>query len=61
MKEELTTKMHAEFFGDEYTAEEWAAMDVFGALRRGEPLEDALKRNNLTAKRYEELCKDLSL
>ena len=61
MKEELTTKMHAEFFGDEYTPEEWSAMAVFGALRRGASLEDALAKNNLTETRYKELCIKLSL
>ena len=53
--------MHAEFFGDEYTPEEWSAMAVFGALRRGVSLEDALTQNNLTETRYKELCIILSL
>lgn len=59
MQDELTTKMHAEFFGDEYTEEEWSAMAVFGALRRGIPLADALASNGLTEARYYELCKTL--
>lgn len=51
--------MHAEFFGDEYTEEEWSAMAVFGALRRGIPLADALASNGITEARYYELCKTL--
>ena len=61
MQDELTTKMHAEFFGDEYTAEEWSAMAVFGALRRGIPFADALASHGLTEARYNELCEKLSL
>ena len=61
MEEELSTQMHAEFFSDEYTKEEWAAMGVFGALRRGVSLEDALAQYGLTESRYKELCLILSL
>ena len=53
--------MHAEFFGDEYSKDEWAAMGVFGALRRGIPLEDALAEYEITEARYKELCEKLSL
>lgn len=61
MEEELSTQMHAEFFGDEYTKEEWSAMGVFGALRRGISLEDALAQYGLTECQYRELCNNLSL
>ena len=61
MIEELSTAMHSEFFGDEYTQEEWAAMGVFGALRRGVSLEDALEKYGLTEARYKDLCAILSL
>lgn len=59
--EELSTRMHAEFFGDEYTKEEWAAMGVFGAVNRGVSLEDALAEYKITEARYKEICIKLSL
>ena len=61
MKEELTTKMHAEFFGDEFSDKEWAAMGVFGAVNKGVPLEEALANYELTEAEYKALCKELSL
>ena len=61
MKEELTTKMHAEFFGDEFTEDEWKAMGVMGAQNRGVSLEDALMKYGLTEERFKELYNELSL
>lgn len=54
MKEELTTKMHAEFLGDEVTDLELKVMGVYGAVNRKVPLDDALKEYGLSKEQYEE-------
>lgn len=61
MKDELTTSMHSEFLGDEYSKEEWAAMGVFGAVNRGVTLKKALAEYGLTEKSYKKLCDILFL
>jgi len=52
MNEELTTKMHAEFLGDEISDQELNVMGVYGALRRGVPIDEALKKYGLTQDEY---------
>lgn len=51
-KEELTTDMHAEFIGKEIPKLDLYVMGVYGALRRGLSLEDALARYGLSRKEY---------
>lgn len=52
-KEELTTEMHSEFIGKEIPKLDLYVMGVYGALRRGMSLEDALKKYGLTREQYE--------
>lgn len=61
MEEEFTTKMHAELLGTEMSDEELRTADVYGAIRRGESLEKALKRNRMTKKEYEKNLKSYIL
>lgn len=52
-KEELTTEMHSEFIGKEIPKLDLYVMGVFGAMRRGYSLEEALERYGLTREQYE--------
>lgn len=52
-KEELTTEMHSEFIGKEIPKFDLYVMGVYGALRRGMSLKDALKKYGLTREQYE--------
>lgn len=61
MKEELTTKMHSEFFGNEFTEDEWKAMDIAGAQSRGMPLQEALAKYGLSEERFKAIYAGLSL
>jgi hypothetical protein len=54
MKEELTTKMHAEFIGDEIPDLDLKIMAVYGAMARGVKKESALREYGLTDKEYRE-------
>lgn len=51
-KEELTTKMHSEFIGDEINDFDLRVMAVYGAVARGESLSQALSKYNLTYGEY---------
>jgi len=51
-KEELTTKMHAEFIGCELSELDLNVMGVIGATRRGILLENALKEYGLTEEEF---------
>lgn len=52
-QEELTTKMHAEFIGDEIPALDLRVMSVYGAVvGRSVRLSDALKQDDLTEEQY---------
>lgn len=51
-KEELTTKMHAEFIGDEINDFDLRIMAVYGAVARGEILSQALCKYSLTDEEY---------
>lgn len=53
MKEELTTDMHSEFIGSEIPKLDLYVMSVYGAVRRGSTLEEALKKHGLTSEVYE--------
>lgn len=52
-QEELTTDMHSEFIGSEIPKLDLYVMGVYGAVGRGLPLEDALKKYGLTREQYE--------
>lgn len=52
-KEELTTDMHLEFIGSEISKLDLYIMGVYGAVSRGIPLDDALKKYGLTREQYE--------
>lgn len=53
MRDELTTKMHAEFIGDEIPYFNLCVMAVYGATKRGIPIDKALKDNGLTEEEYD--------
>ena len=55
MKEELTTKMHGEFLDKEITNEELNVMGAYGAISRGVPVTEALKKYGLSVEEYEKL------
>lgn len=57
MEEEFTTRMHEELIGEEMSKEELKTCDIFGAVRRGEPLSKALERNRMTRDDYEKNVK----
>lgn len=52
MKEELTTKMHSEFIGHEISDFDLRIMSVFGAVRGGMSLKEALKEDNILGEEY---------
>lgn len=52
--DELTTKMHAEFLGDEISEFDLRVMDVRGQISRGFDKAKALKENGLTEKEYDD-------
>lgn len=52
MKDELTLEMHAELIGDEIPLFDLKVMGVYGRIRRGKTLDEALKRYGLTADEY---------
>lgn len=51
-REELTTEMHSEFLGDEIPKKDLYIMAVYGAIRRGVPMAEALKKYDLTEEEY---------
>ena len=53
IKEELTTAMHAELLGDEFDAFELAIMDIYGAIKRGIPKAEALKKHDMPEEIYD--------
>lgn len=53
IKEEFTTAMHAELLGDEFDAFELSIMDIYGAIKRGIPKEEALKKHNMPEEIYD--------
>lgn len=61
MKEELTTRMHSEFMEKEHSAEEMAALGVFGMINKGISLDKALAKYGISESRYKELCEKLGL
>lgn len=54
MQEELTTKMHAEFIGDDISDLDLRIMAVYGAISRGTEKESALREYGLTEQEYNE-------
>lgn len=50
--EELTTKMHSEFLGDEISNLDIKVMGVYGAVNRGVSLKDALKEYKISEREY---------
>lgn len=52
-QEELTTEMHSELMGKEIPKFDLYIMGVYGAVARGEFLNDALKQYGLTREQYE--------
>ena len=44
--------MHYEFFADEYTREEFMALDAYGRIRDGEDKDTVLKQNGISAEFY---------
>lgn len=53
MKEELTTRMHFEFLGEEISEFDLSIMSVYGAIQRGLTKEEALKSNGVTEEDYD--------
>lgn len=55
MEEELTTKMHWEFFKDtgEYTYEEFCCLGVYGRMAQGMSKEEALKEHAISEEIYD--------
>lgn len=45
--------MHAELLGDEFDAFELSIMDIYGAIKRGIPKEEALKKHNMPEEIYD--------
>ena len=54
MKEELTTLMHAEFMEGEMSRFDLIVYAVSGAIERGIPKVEALKRYGISEKEYDE-------
>jgi len=54
MKDEFTTKMHAEFIGDEIPFFDLCVMAVYGAMSRGIDIEIACANNEITVNEYNE-------
>lgn len=54
MKDEFTTKMHAELLGDEISYKDLLVMSVFGATQKGDSLDKALKEYNISKEEYEQ-------
>lgn len=52
-EDEFTTLMHYEFFADEYTRDEFMAMDAYARIRDGEDKDTVLKENGITAEFYD--------
>ena len=52
-QDELTTDMHSELLGDEIPKLDLYVMGVYGAMRRGASLEEALEKYGLTREEYE--------
>jgi hypothetical protein len=53
MPDELTTFMHEELIGNEIPHNDLMVMAVFGAMRRGIPKQDALKKYGITEEFYD--------
>lgn len=53
MAEEFTTLMHYEFLADEYTLEEFMALDAYARIQGGEDKDAVLKKNGITASFYD--------
>ncbi len=54
MRDELTTLMHEEFIGYEIPHLDLMVMSVYGAHRRGVPLEQALKEHGISKQQYDD-------
>lgn len=54
MAEELTTKMHEELIGDEIPHFDLMVMGVAGAIARGIPKKEALRKYGLTEKEFDD-------
>ena len=52
LKEELTTVMHSELLGDEIPVFDLRIMSVYGSVRQGKSLKDALAQYRMTEKQY---------
>lgn len=53
MAEELTTKMHEELIGGEISPLDLRVMAVFGAIKRGQDKQAALRENDITEADYD--------
>ena len=53
MADEFTTLMHYEFLSDEYTPEEFMALDAYARIRDGEDKDTVLKKNGISAAFYD--------
>ncbi len=51
-RDELTTMMHFDFIGDEISEFDLRVMGVFGAMRGGLSIEQALSKYSLTKEEY---------
>lgn len=53
MADEFTTLMHYEFLSDEYTLEEFMALDAYARIQDGEDKDTVLKKNGISAAFYD--------
>ena len=53
MADEFTSLMHYEFFADEYTRDEFMALDAYSRIRNGEDKDTVLRKNGITAEFYD--------
>lgn len=57
MEDEFTTDMHYDMLQDEFSELEFAIMDIYGAIQRGIPKNEALKEHNMPEEVYDKNVK----